>query len=141
MRSLGVVAAVFVGQASKVVLLLFVRVQLLLYEVFLLGHQILPVPGQHMLVLHLDVLTGNTGLGGRRELAQLVLQALQTNVLVASLLLEISPDGLRGRVSFLGKCRMLPRTLLPILVCAESLHLGFVIGRLWLLLGVHILIP
>ena len=141
MRSLWVVAAVFVGQAIKVVLLLFVRVQLLLYEVFLLGHQVLPVPGQHMLILHLDVLTGNTGLGGRRELAQLVLQALQTNVLVASLMLVISPDGLRGRVSFLGKCRMLPGTLLPILVRAESLHFGFGVRLLWLLLGVHVVIP
>jgi hypothetical protein len=93
-RSLVVVAAVFVGQAIKVVLLLFVRVQLLLDEILLLGHQVLPVPGQHMLILHLDVLTGNTGLGGRRELAQLVLEALQTNVMGASLLLEISPDGL-----------------------------------------------
>jgi hypothetical protein len=95
-RSLGVVAAVFVGQAIKVVLLLFVRVHLFLYEIFLLGHQVLPVPGQHILILHLDVLTGKTWLGGRWELAQLVLQALQTNVLVASLMLEISPDGLRG---------------------------------------------
>lgn len=100
--SLGVVAAVLVGQAIKVVLLLFVRVHLFLDKVLLLGHQVLPVPGQHMLVLHLDVLTGNTGLRGRRELAQLVLQALQANVLVASLMLEISPDGLRGRVSLLG---------------------------------------
>ena len=138
MRSLGVVAAVFVGQAIKVVLLLFVRVQLLLYEVFLLGHQVLPVPGQHMLILHLDVLTGNTGLGGRRELAQLVLQALQTNVLVASLLLEISPDGLRGRVSFFGKCHMLPGTPFTVLVRAESLHFRFIVGLLWLL---HVLIP
>ena len=138
MRSLGVVAAVFVGQAIKVVLLLFVRVQLLLYEVFLLGHQVLPVSGQHMLILHLDVLTGNTGLGGRRELAQLVLQALQTNVLVASLLLEISPDGLRGRVSFFGKCHMLPGTPFTVLVRAESLHFRFIVGLLWLL---HVLIP
>ena len=136
--SLGVVAAVLVGQAIKVVLLLFVRVQLLLDEILLLGHQVLPVPGQHMLILHLDVLTGNTGLGGRRELAQLVLQALQTNVLVASLMLEISPDGLRGRMSFLGKCYMLPGTLLSILVSAESLHFGFIVGLLWLL---HVLIP
>ena len=100
--SLGVVAAVLVGQAIKVVLLLFVCVHLFLDKVLLLGHQVLPVPGQHMLVLHLDVLTGHTGLRGRRELAQLVLQALQANVLVASLMLEISPDGLRGRVSLLG---------------------------------------
>ena len=98
--SLGVVAAVLVGQAIKVVLLLFVRVHLFLDEVLLLGHQVFPVPGQHMLILHLDVLSGSTGLGRRWELAQLVLETLQANVLVASIMLEISPYGLRGRVSF-----------------------------------------
>jgi hypothetical protein len=60
-RSLGVVAAFVAGQAIKVVLLLFVRVHLLPDEVFLLGHQVLPVPRKHMLVLHLDILTGKTG--------------------------------------------------------------------------------
>jgi hypothetical protein len=137
-RSLGVVAAIFVGQAIKIVLLLFVSVHLFLDEILLFGHQVLPVPGQHMLVLHLDVVTGNTGLGSRWELAQLMLEALQANVMGASLLMVFSSDGLRGRVSFFGKCSMLPGTLLPILVCAESLHFRFIVGLLWLL---HVLIP
>ena len=70
-RSLGIVAAVFAGQAIKVVLLLFVGMQLLPDEVLLLRHQVLPVPGQHMLALHLDILTAgsHTELGSRWELA------------------------------------------------------------------------
>ena len=70
-----------------------------------------------------------------------MLEALHANILVASLLLVISPDGLRGRVSFLSQTRMLSGTQLPFLVCAESLHFGFVVELLWLLQGVHVLIP
>ena len=70
-----------------------------------------------------------------------MLEALQAYVLVASLLLVISPDGFRGRVSLLGQCRMLPGTQLAFLVRAQSLHQGFVVGVLLRLLGVHVLIP
>ncbi len=70
-----------------------------------------------------------------------MLEALQTNVLVASLLLVISPYGLRGRVSLLDQCRMLPGTQLAFFVRAQSLHQGLEVGVLRLLLGVHVLIP
>jgi hypothetical protein len=44
-------------------------------------------------------------------------------------------------VSFLSQTRMLSGTQLTFLVRAESFHFGFEVELLWLLLGVHVLIP